>query len=411
MSGWIGSPGIRTKILAGFGVVLVILLAVSVMALREFDFTRAQMETYAQRVEVVGIARQLDRDAVDLRRFAREYALTQKEQDAVRTIEIASSIRQQIVVALDRIKNPERLARMSDLADQFEAYMKNFDTIHRQGQQEASLIAQAMDPAGGQFYEKVVALRDAADLEGEPGITAAAVSALEHGILARLYANQMIGRHDATFGDKARHEFEVLGVVLKRLDDIVPDGPIAVPLRAIEALIPEYAGAFSLVSDLAESNQNLVDTVNAAIAVKLAEDAAFVRDSGIADETRSKPIRFRSSASRAVEPDARRGRVWSGWDARLADRFGDRASGRGMTAAMQRLAGGDTSVEIPAKGRRDEIGQMAKAMDVFKEQIVTAERMRAEQEAQKQRSAEERRLALRKMADISRPRWAPWWMA
>src|SRR5690606_21180997 len=38
-----------------------------------------------------------------------------------------------------------------------------------------------------------------------------------------------------------------------------------------------------------------------------------------------------------------------------------------MTAAMTRLAKGDTSVEIPARDRRDEIGHMANAVQVFKD--------------------------------------------
>jgi methyl-accepting chemotaxis protein len=37
-----------------------------------------------------------------------------------------------------------------------------------------------------------------------------------------------------------------------------------------------------------------------------------------------------------------------------------------MTSAMGRLAGGDNLIEVPGEGRRDEIGQMAKAMAVFK---------------------------------------------
>src|SRR5690606_15772782 len=40
---------------------------------------------------------------------------------------------------------------------------------------------------------------------------------------------------------------------------------------------------------------------------------------------------------------------------------------RRMTAAMNALAAGDTEVAVPEVGRRDEIGEMAKAVQVFKE--------------------------------------------
>jgi len=51
----------------------------------------------------------------------------------------------------------------------------------------------------------------------------------------------------------------------------------------------------------------------------------------------------------------------------------------GMTAAMARLATGDHAVEIPARGSTDEIGDMARAVDVFKQNAIEAVRLAAEQ--------------------------------
>jgi methyl-accepting chemotaxis protein len=57
-----------------------------------------------------------------------------------------------------------------------------------------------------------------------------------------------------------------------------------------------------------------------------------------------------------------------------------------MTAAMGSLADGNHAVEIPATERRDEIGLMAKAVLVFKENMIKAKELAAEEaEAQKRR--------------------------
>lgn len=48
---------------------------------------------------------------------------------------------------------------------------------------------------------------------------------------------------------------------------------------------------------------------------------------------------------------------------------------RDMTTAMTRLAGGDKSVEIPGVGRGDEIGSMADAVQVFRDNMIEAERL------------------------------------
>ncbi|MBN8533628.1 MAG: HAMP domain-containing protein [Rhizobiales bacterium] len=53
----------------------------------------------------------------------------------------------------------------------------------------------------------------------------------------------------------------------------------------------------------------------------------------------------------------------------------------GMTRAMGRLAAKDFSVEVPAQNRSDEIGDMAKAVLVFRETGIEAERMRDSERA------------------------------
>jgi methyl-accepting chemotaxis protein len=70
-----------------------------------------------------------------------------------------------------------------------------------------------------------------------------------------------------------------------------------------------------------------------------------------------------------------------------------------MTAAMGDLAGGNLSADIPGLGYRDEIGSMAEAVQVFKNNAIEKERLEAAQKEQKRRADEERKLALRKMAD------------
>ncbi|WP_245473457.1 HAMP domain-containing protein [Bradyrhizobium zhanjiangense] len=50
-----------------------------------------------------------------------------------------------------------------------------------------------------------------------------------------------------------------------------------------------------------------------------------------------------------------------------------------MTAAIGRLAAGDTSTLVPGIGRPDEIGEMADAAEVFKRGMIEADHLRAEQ--------------------------------
>lgn len=71
----------------------------------------------------------------------------------------------------------------------------------------------------------------------------------------------------------------------------------------------------------------------------------------------------------------------------------------GMVNAMSRLAEGDTSVDIPAVGRTNEIGKMAATVQVFKENAIERDRMREEQKKAEERAQQEKRDMMNKLAD------------
>jgi len=71
---------------------------------------------------------------------------------------------------------------------------------------------------------------------------------------------------------------------------------------------------------------------------------------------------------------------------------------RGMTGAMSRLAQHDLSTLIEGAERKDEVGQMAKAVQVFKDSMIEADRLKAEQE-EAQKVAAARSALVDKLTD------------
>ncbi|HWD29620.1 MAG TPA: cache domain-containing protein, partial [Rhizomicrobium sp.] len=70
-----------------------------------------------------------------------------------------------------------------------------------------------------------------------------------------------------------------------------------------------------------------------------------------------------------------------------------------ITAVMNRLSSGDTGVAIPGSDRRDELGTMAKAVDVFRRSMIEAGTLRAAQETDKVKAEAEKQTLQRQMAD------------
>ncbi|MGD1934428.1 MAG: methyl-accepting chemotaxis protein [Candidatus Phaeomarinobacter sp.] len=70
-----------------------------------------------------------------------------------------------------------------------------------------------------------------------------------------------------------------------------------------------------------------------------------------------------------------------------------------MTTAMGDLANKNWSTEIPSLGRKDEMGEMAEAVQVFKEAGQQADHMKQEEAAREAKIAEEKRDTMTKLAD------------
>jgi methyl-accepting chemotaxis protein len=70
-----------------------------------------------------------------------------------------------------------------------------------------------------------------------------------------------------------------------------------------------------------------------------------------------------------------------------------------MVGAMTRLASGDFAVAIPSLGRKDEVGEMAGTVEVFKNNMIETERLRAEQLDVEQRQLQQRKADMHKLAD------------
>jgi methyl-accepting chemotaxis protein len=70
-----------------------------------------------------------------------------------------------------------------------------------------------------------------------------------------------------------------------------------------------------------------------------------------------------------------------------------------LKTAMEALARNDLQAEVPGLARKDELGDMAHTVEVFKRNALEVNRLKAEQQALEQRSAEQRKLEMHKLAD------------
>ena len=69
-----------------------------------------------------------------------------------------------------------------------------------------------------------------------------------------------------------------------------------------------------------------------------------------------------------------------------------------IIGAMTRLADGDTKIDVMTGDRRDEIGQIGRALEVFRQKTIEVDRMQAEKVALEEQAAREKKAAMEALA-------------
>jgi methyl-accepting chemotaxis protein len=391
---------IGTKVAIGFGCVLAIMAVVSATSYLSFGRVAANVDTLARYNNVEGIARDIDHEFLALRRFVREYAMTGNESEVANVEKGVTSVKRAVDQGFKTIKSPERLAKLKEVQAQVDEYAKHFATLLKLRRGQIKTIAEILDPSGSKLRTDFEGLQAAAARSGNSNMLTLAWQGMEHVMLARLNVNKVLSRHDEAVAKAAEKAFADLAAVMSGLDAATKGSDARKSYDEIKALIDKYHEGYVGAAGDGRELDTLVNTTMKKLGEDTGVDAGAIKDSAVKDagaiekETKS----FIASVETFVLMLAIGGMLLGILVAWLIGRGISRPI-TGMTGAMTALAGGDHAVEIPARDNVDEIGSMAKAVQVFKDNMIEAERLRAEQERQKQHTEAERRKMMMTLAD------------
>jgi len=393
---------ISTKIAVGFALVLMLTAILAVMSYRGFGQVLEGFETFAQRVKVVGIARDVDRGFVAFRRFVREYSLSGDDklvaEARTRQEVLAKSIKQ----GIDEIKNPERHKRMVELGEQFDRYGKDFDRLIALKQEQNKLTKEVLDPLGAKSRSEIEELQAMiGDKSGNTNNMILAAEALKQLLLARLDVNKLLGRHDQSSADGAEKAFASLKIAMTALGAAITHDEVRKVFVDVNANVGKYAEAFHKAAQNAHDVEVLSNGEMAKFAQAIGADAEAIKESGIAEETRieHETAGLIASAESLILMIAVGSLVLGAVLAWLIGRAISKPV-VGLCAGMRELADGNFNVVLPGLGRGDEVGDMAQAVEIFK--VKAEEKARAEAEAkmrQDQIAAQQRKAEMHRLAD------------
>ncbi|HEX3996186.1 MAG TPA: HAMP domain-containing protein, partial [Acetobacteraceae bacterium] len=367
---------IRTKVSLGFVCVLAILASVSGMAYIAFQSAAEGFTTYAQRVAVADIAQDTDTGFLNLRRTARNYALTSDEANVTEMNRDEAKLHGVLVRGLNEIRNPDRHRRLQEVSDLTDRYIADFNKVVANTRQEAEVQKNYLLPLGlaqRQYFAALIAAGSA----GDNNLMTLAYKGLDQWMLMRLAASRAVFQHDKAAAVEVEKMFVAFDETLQGLDTATKGADSRPLFENLQKGLPAYRDAYHRFIALQADVNGLIDGTMQQIATQVQTNTEAIRTSAAAEQTQAETATLATMdrTGRSVLTLTIGGVLLGGAIAWLIGR-GIAGPVIGLSSAMTALAGGDITITVPGIARGDEIGTMAKAVDVFKRNMVEMDRLR-----------------------------------
>ncbi len=293
-----------------------------------------------------------------------------------------------------RVDDPALLSMLESAYGEVSQYRALFAEAVALQDERHEAVAQ-MNATGPALRASLTEAADAALSEAAFEEAALVGRAQERLMLARLYAQKFLLRNNEADAERARAELAAMRAAVGEVRARSLDPARRARYSQFDVQARDYGEAFDgAVAAIEARNARLIEGLDA-IGPQVRDAFAEVR---AAIQERQDTIGPRAQAAFArVETMTlviAGGVLLAG--AIAAFIMARMLSGPilAINAAMRRLAEDDTSVEIPGRDRGDEVGKMASAVQVFKDNAIRVRRLREEQE-----EAERRRVAEREEAE------------
>ena len=386
------------KIMAGFAVVLAISAASLGIAYLGFDRVSAGVASYRNSVSEADLARNIDRELISYRSLARYYVVTAKEVDATAALEAEASLKGAIDQSMKGTSNAGRLDQITRLAREFKAFTKIFADILKVKRDNALITQNRLSRGANMLRYKLDDLPSNADDSELQAIQFGTKKVTDQFQAASALANTFVINSDPTVVASAMARLKFVENSLHAISS--KDDKIVEGLKEAASLLDEYRQALAKLIENTKEIDELVEEM-ADSAAAIVKGAGAMKADVVSDQQRL------ASESDAIVGETEQLIILLAGGGILLGGLLAFVLGRGisrpmiaMCRAMRELAGGNFDVVLPGLGRRDELGEMAGAVEEFKLQaLAKAQRDAAEQDAQNRTADAARRAELIRFAD------------
>ncbi|GAB4142407.1 MAG: hypothetical protein Tsb0016_10670 [Sphingomonadales bacterium] len=396
---------IAYKIGGAFGAVLVLLAVVALTAVLGFGSAGSKFSEFVDLSEKsVSIGDTL-RDVLIVQDAVKKFVLNPTPEAATRVSDTIGKTRKGFEAIAQQVADPQLSSRAQAIGGQLEQYAAAFANVSALQFEINGKMASSIEVRGPEINELLSRIVEEAYAAGDVRGGFFAARAQSRYLLARFYAQGYLRGNIAEDAVRAQEALTSLELALNDLYDNL-NTPELVPVadKVIEGLI-EYTDSFKAVSDAIKSRNATLETEVYGAGDAMVEELAQLTGA-VVDVQRNEGAEATGAmdALKATAIGTALVSILFGVGAALLITRMIAVPVRNITDAMRRLAEGDKSVAVEGADRRDEIGAMATAVQVFKENAIEMERLQEAQEKQRQEQEEAERQRLQREADAERER-------
>jgi methyl-accepting chemotaxis protein len=388
----------RAKIMLGFAVVLAVSAASMGIAYFGFERVSVGVASYRNSVLEADMARDIDRELISYQASARYYVVTGKEDDGKAALAAEAGLKDAIDRSLKGTSNPARLDQIRRLANEFRTFAGIFADIFKL-KADSALVAQNQLTRGGAMLR--YKLDDLASKAAEAELSAVELAVKQ---VATQYlavtglANTFVINSDPAVATSAMARVKFVENSLQAISST--DEKLVQGLKEAAGMLAGYRQAFGTLVE----NSKSVDQLTAEMAKSTT--AIIQGSSALKADLLSDQQRLESESDATIRATERLIVMLATGSFLLGTAWAfvlGKGISRPMTTmcrAMRELANGNFDVVLPGLGRKDELGEMAAAVEEFKlRAIAKAERDAAAQDAQNRANSAARRTELIRFAD------------
>jgi methyl-accepting chemotaxis protein len=376
---------ISRKIGLGFVFILALVVALATATIMQIDNLSRSTETFGDMAGDTKLVSRIELDFGTLRYRVRDYIDKSTEERQALVESAFVRISDDVKKAHEAIDKRERAKLVDDIDTALTRYQGGFVEILGLIAERDALVYKELGPLGDELRQALTTIAEGAFRAGNAEAAALAGQLQEHLLLGRLYATKFLDSNADADAKRSRTEFATAKEHLSELNNSLNDQALRATLSTFIVWLPKYQTGFDKLVEAINKRNAIMATELKAAGDTIGERLDALTASAAEDEGALFAATLQTVADAKVVDIAVAVSIFV-IGSLSAFFIGRSIAGpvRQMTTAMARLAGGDLEVEVPARGRRDELGEMAAAVQVFKDNAIERQRLEAEQAAERE---------------------------